>query len=983
MVKHIKLLMLFVGLLFSQINVTVDPVIRKVPLFGLNNSSMRYNNYNNGPIYTWSDDDFKEAALCFNPQIIRYPGGNESSYWDWNNGMILPPDSIINHVNTLDLAYTEYHEDTTNGDFFFDISSEEYDWWNNSDGTWDPVTISAIEFSDFINENNIQGTYVLNMLTEDIGTVKNIIGGYHQDHGVLFQHFELGNEYYLRSGGDKWDDLNGNYMYDDGEPLTKDNDGDSLFDPGRYEFIHPSPLDFAQECNSWIDSLKQIVPNAKYGLTVKNKKGDPRSHDWNRQVLEEIDSSLIDTFYLAWHEYLTYRHNDDIPLTAEQVLAFPQFKINDLLRDGGMHPDTIAVLENELGKPIRLWLTESNYREREFGSVNNQPWIFRWAHTLVNVTYFSLIIENPYVEMMLLHSLHGWSTTSSINHGNGFPQDFPTYDNQDSCSPYGRTASGFSTHFWNTISNSMTHMQRLVFSSDTDEHLGIIDNDPADSGLSPDSTFEYSYLHGWKLYNSFRDEERAILVNIADSAKTIHFDSTNSVFNHPYMKCISVTHQDTNNIPTIDQFITGDNDLSFDTTEVFSGMVIPPYSINLFESNLGGNTWYVSTTGSDSSGDGSQGNPFATIQGGINSASDGDMVSVAVGMYMENIDFNKKNIAVISELGSDSTTIDGMDSASVAIMDSTSNAELIGFHLTNGNASGGGGVKCTAGTIHLEDLVISGNQAAYGSGIIGTVQSQITADHLIIYNNANAQGLPGLAGLYFRDESSITFNHCTIVNDFSMETDAGFSIEYFGESSLSLNNTVLWNLGGGKVIYSANGWGENTLNVSYSDIDGGVDSVLQTDGEAIINWGDGNIDAYPLFCNSDSSDFSLAANSPCAGTGEYGTNMGAFDVGCDALSVDRDPIPRQFALHQNYPNPFNPTTILRYDLPEQSHVNIVIYDLMGRVVRNLVSSRQNSGYKSIQWNATNDAGSLVSAGVYLYQIQAGEFVRTRKMVLLK
>ena len=76
-------------------------------------------------------------------------------------------------------------------------------------------------------------------------------------------------------------------------------------------------------------------------------------------------------------------------------------------------------------------------------------------------------------------------------------------------------------------------------------------------------------------------------------------------------------------------------------------MAIPPYSINLFESNLGGNTWYVSTTGSDSSGAGSQGNPFATIQGGINSASDGDMVSVAAGMYMENIDFNKKNMSIV------------------------------------------------------------------------------------------------------------------------------------------------------------------------------------------------------------------------------------------------------------------------------------------------------------------------------------------------
>jgi hypothetical protein len=112
--------------------------------------------------------------------------------------------------------------------------------------------------------------------------------------------------------------------------------------------------------------------------------------------------------------------------------------------------------------------------------------------------------------------------------------------------------------------------------------------------------------------------------------------------------------------------------------------------------------------------------------------------------------------------------------------------------------------------------------------------------------------------------------------------------------------------------------------------------------------------------------------------------MGALGIGCGAiLSTDVDLIPLQFALNQNYPNPFNPVTTLRYDLPKDALVNITIYDLMGRIVNNLVSSQQTAGYKTIQWNATNDAGSPVSAGIYLYMIQAGDFVQTRKMVLLK
>jgi len=985
MIKRIVLLILFIGLLFSQVTVVVSDSSRKVPLFGLNNSSMRYNNYNNGPIYSWSDDDFIEAALCFKPQIIRYPGGNESSYWDWINGWVLPPESIIDHVDSLDsLDYDQFSGSMSNGEYFFDISNEEYNWWDNFDGTWNQVPISVTDFSNFINTNDIQGTYVVNMLTEDVETITGVIANYHLG-GVEFEHIELGNEYYLKGGGDSWRDNNNNFMYDVGvDTLTGDNDTDGVFDPGRYEFIYPSPVDYGLECNIWIESLREFVPNAKFGLTVKNIKNNPRANDWTRQVLEEINTSLLDTIYLSWHEYFTYKTDaNQIALSSEQVLAFPEFRIKELniLSEAGMHPDTISQLEIEIGRPIKLWLTESNYREKKYGSVDSQPWIFKWAHTLVNVTSFSLILENDKVEMMLLHSLHGYSTTSSINHGNNFPEEFPEI--HDSCSPYGRTASGLSIYFWNVVSDGMTHMQRLDFNSNNNEHLGIIASDPANTGTSPDTTFQYSLLHGWKLNNAVTNEERAIIINLADSAKTIHFDSSNSVFNYPYMKCISIIHQDSVGVPTIDEYVTGDGDLTFDTTEVVSGMVIPPYSINLFEYSLGGNIWHVSTTGSDSTGDGSQGNPFATIQTGINSASDGDMVSVAAGTYMENINFNKKNIAVISELGSDSTTIDGMDSASVAIMDSTSNAELIGFHLTNGNAPGGGGVKCTAASIHLEDLVISGNQASYGSGIIGTVQSQITADHLLIYNNSNAQGVPGIAGLYFRDASDITFNHCTIVNDFSSATNSGNSIKIIGETSLSLNNTVLWNLSSGNVLESFNGWGEDTINVSFSNIEGGIDSILQTGGQSIINWGAGNIDVNPLFCNSDSSNFTLAENSPCVGTGENGTTIGAFDEGCDALSVDRNPIPRQFALHQNYPNPFNPTTILRYDLPEKSNVKIIIYDLMGRVVSNLISSQQNAGYKSIQWNATNNSGQSVSAGLYLYTIEAGDFRQTKKMVLLK
>ena len=94
-------------------------------------------------------------------------------------------------------------------------------------------------------------------------------------------------------------------------------------------------------------------------------------------------------------------------------------------------------------------------------------------------------------------------------------------------------------------------------------------------------------------------------------------------------------------------------------------------------------------------------------------------------------------------------------------------------------------------------------------------------------------------------------------------------------------------------------------------------------------------------------------------------------------------MPTEYAIHQNYPNPFNPVTTLRYDLPENALVNITIYDMLGREVKTLINQTQDAGYKSIIWDATNDYGKPVSAGIYLYQIQAGEYMLTKKMVLLK
>ena len=106
-------------------------------------------------------------------------------------------------------------------------------------------------------------------------------------------------------------------------------------------------------------------------------------------------------------------------------------------------------------------------------------------------------------------------------------------------------------------------------------------------------------------------------------------------------------------------------------------------------------------------------------------------------------------------------------------------------------------------------------------------------------------------------------------------------------------------------------------------------------------------------------------------------------IGMGTHTIDIIPIPEVFALHENYPNPFNPVTTINYDLPKQSHVNLIIYDMMGREVVKLVNQVIPAGYQSVLWNTRNQFGKPVSAGIYFYQIQTRDFVKTRKMILLK
>ena len=207
-------------------------------------------------------------------------------------------------------------------------------------------------------------------------------------------------------------------------------------------------------------------------------------------------------------------------------------------------------------------------------------------------------------------------------------------------------------------------------------------------------------------------------------------------------------------------------------------------------------------------------------------------------------------------------------------------------------------------------------------------------------------------------------------NGLSDTTDFTLTVNAVNDAPVANNDTIM-------VDHNTDYVGQ----ISWSDVDGDMEfscNLLSSPSNGTANVSvEGSFVYSPTtnYSGSDSFTFTVCDNSLC--------DTATVFITIHALSIDELSLPTEYAIHQNYPNPFNPVTTLRYDLPENGLVNIIIYDMLGKNVKTLINQTQDAGYKSVIWDATNDYGKPVSAGIYLYQIQAGEYIQTKKMVLLK
>ena len=166
----------------------------------------------------------------------------------------------------------------------------------------------------------------------------------------------------------------------------------------------------------------------------------------------------------------------------------------------------------------------------------------------------------------------------------------------------------------------------------------------------------------------------------------------------------------------------------------------------------------------------------------------------------------------------------------------------------------------------------------------------------------------------------------------------------------------------------------NILITEWSELDDGNNWTMGTQVET--NY----IGLFTLPMAAEIEFFIHCVSEPDGGITYYGDETIALPLG-----IDDNPIvnPVSYALSQNYPNPFNSSTRISYDVSVAGHVMVNIYSIEGRLVRTLVNGNTDPGPHHVTWNGLNNAGTAVSTGVYLYNLQVADFQAVRKMVYLK
>ena len=420
-------LLLFIIPLFclsqNMIEIQLNENKRPIPKTGLNGNTIR------GP--SWINTIFNDSVKSMGPDLLRYPGGNVSNYWDWETGWFF--DQSV--LDTILLPDT--------------ILSPPQAWSGLS-----PIDIRPTRFHEALNQIDSKGIFVLNMMSSSldnqISSLQNAI-----DSGIILNRIELGSEF----------------------------NHNNPFSTIRF----PTAGDYARECNTWIDSVKGLIPNTLIGVVAGNRGSEPsRAWRWN----DSICSIVNDADALIWHLYL-YLYDTDTTFTDKQVLAYPFYRVPLYEKWRGFQ-DTTSIIQNH-----RLWVTEYNL----FDKTTEKVFTNTWAHVLLLSGINHNLLNNNLVDIMIQHNVSGI---------------FSNFDAIDTQNNFRKRSSGYSSSIWNKQMKNMNYAQKIIFNS------SIVDSVEYQNNNGLINQVSFPKVFGWKF--SSLNQEKAIIVNISND--TIIIDAS-------------------------------------------------------------------------------------------------------------------------------------------------------------------------------------------------------------------------------------------------------------------------------------------------------------------------------------------------------------------------------------------------------------------------------------------------------------------------
>ena len=328
-----------------------------------------------------------------------------------------------------------------------------------------------------------------------------------------------------------------------------------------------------------------------------------------------------------------------------------------------------------------------------------------------------------------------------------------------------------------------------------------------------------------------------------------------------------------------------------------------------------------------------------------------------------------------------------------------SDVELDYVTIKNNGSNFGGGIYATGSTVKLISVSLDSNLAYWGAGLYSENSTINIEKTNLRFNQAFIEG----GGIY-QNGNNIAITETAITSNTGLDfggaivcyngildlnrcTIAGNTANYGSAMSLrdavvTISNSIIWE-NGADAVFAYSTSQASMVSFGYTSIYGGQD-YFSSSQNIILEWGDGNLDIDPLFCNPIENNFALQEGSSCLSASDTFGPIGAFSSGCEQqLYIDNIVYPNRFNIYQNYPNPFNPSTTIKYSLSEAGLVSISVFSLSGGKVIELVHKYHGAGEYSVQWNGKDHLGNKVPTGIYIYRSVSNDYIDKKKMILVK